>query len=71
MFRVTRPMIEHYGKWAFDNNKFLILNFALGGAYPVKINGAKQPYNGLPASTVELIKNNKSRMIVDWVKVTK
>ncbi len=70
MFRVTRPMAEHYGKWAFDNNKFLILNFALGGAYPVKINGAKQPYNGMPQATVDKIKNNESRMLVDWVKVT-
>ena len=71
MFRVTRPMAEHYGKWAFDNNKFLILNFALGGAYPVKINGAKEPYFGLPAPTLDLIKNNQSRMLVDWVRVIK
>jgi beta-glucanase (GH16 family) len=71
MFRVTKPMAEHYGKWTFDNNKFLILNFALGGAYPVKINGVKEPYFGLPASTVNLIKDNKSYMLVDWVKVTK
>lgn len=71
MFRVTRQMAGNYGKWAFDNPKFLILNFALGGAYPVKINGAKQPYNGLPASTVDLIKQKESRMMVDWVKVTK
>ncbi len=71
LFRVTRPMVEHYGKWAFNNNKFFILNFALGGAYPVKINGAKEPYFGLPATTVELIKNNQSRMLVDWVKVMK
>lgn len=71
MFRVTRPMAEHYGKWVFDNDKFMILNFALGGAYPVKVNGVKEPYNGLPASTVELIKNKKSKMLVDWVKVTK
>jgi beta-glucanase (GH16 family) len=71
MFRVTRPMAEHFGKWVFDNNKFLILNFALGGAYPVKINGAKKPYNGLPAETVERIKNNESKMLVDWVKITK
>jgi beta-glucanase (GH16 family) len=71
MFRVTRPMVEHFGKWVFDNPKFLILNFALGGAYPVKINGAKQPYNGMPASTVELIKNNQSKMWVDWVKITR
>lgn len=70
MFRVTRPMVEHYGKWCFDNAKFLILNFALGGGYPVKINGAKQPYFGLPASTVELVKQHKSKMLVDWVKIT-
>ena len=71
MFRVTRPMVEHFGKWTFDNSKFLILNFALGGAYPVKINGVKQPYHGLPASTVELIKANKSRMLIDWIRITK
>lgn len=71
MFRVTRPMAEHYGKWAFDNSKFLILNFALGGAYPVKVNGVKHPYNGLPASTVERIKANESKMMVDWVRVTR
>lgn len=71
MFRVTRPMVEHYGRWTFDNAKFMILNFALGGAYPVKVNGAKEPYNGLPASTLQLIKENKSKMLVDWVKVTR
>ncbi len=71
MFRVTRPMAEHFGKWTFDNAKFLILNFALGGAFPVKINGVKEPYNGIPASTVELIKNNESKMLIDWVRVTK
>jgi beta-glucanase (GH16 family) len=71
MFRVTKAMAEHYGKWSFDNDKFLILNFALGGAFPVKVNGVKEPYNGIPASTVELIKNKKSRMLIDWVRVVK
>lgn len=71
MFRVTKPMVEHFGKWTFDNEKFLILNFALGGAYPVKINGVKEPYFGLPATTVDLIKNKKSKMLVDWVKITR
>ncbi|HEY6900670.1 MAG TPA: glycoside hydrolase family 16 protein [Puia sp.] len=71
MFRVTRPMVEHYGKWAYDNAEFLVLNFALGGGYPAKINGTKTPYFGLPASTVEAIKANKCKMIVDWVKVTR
>lgn len=71
MFRVTKSMVGHFGKWTFDNNKFMILNFALGGAYPVKINGVREPYFGLPASTVELIKNKRSKMLVDWVRITK
>ena len=69
-YRATRPMIEHYGRWAYDNPKYLILNFALGGAYPFKTNGVRQPYLGLPAGTVELIKAGRARMLVDWVRVT-
>jgi beta-glucanase (GH16 family) len=69
MFRVTKTMTANYGNWAFDNNKYLILNFALGGAYPGKINGIKRPYFGLSDSTLELIKGNKAKMYVDWVKV--
>jgi beta-glucanase (GH16 family) len=71
MFRVNRQMAEHYGKWSFNNQKFLILNYALGGAYPVKLNGVKTPYYGMPSSTVDLIKNNQSKMLIDWVRVTK
>lgn len=71
MFRVNKKMAEHYGKWSFDNAKFLILNYALGGAYPVKINGVKTPYNGLPEATVQQIKNHQAKMLVDWVRVTK
>jgi beta-glucanase (GH16 family) len=33
-YTVTKPMVEKYGRWAFDNKKFIILNFALGGGYP-------------------------------------
>jgi beta-glucanase (GH16 family) len=69
MFRVTKTMAQHYGKWAFDNQQYLILNFALGGGYPVKINGVKQPY-GLPQSSVELVKSGQAKMLVDWVRVT-
>ncbi|MFC0518212.1 family 16 glycosylhydrolase [Mucilaginibacter angelicae] len=69
MFRVTKTMAQHYGKWAFDNQQYLILNFALGGGYPVKINGVKQPY-GLPQSSVELVKSGQVKMLVDWVRVT-
>jgi beta-glucanase (GH16 family) len=70
MFRVTRPMASHYGKWAFDSNKFLILNFAVGGVYPAKINGIKNPYYGLPDPTLDQIKNEQAKMWVDWVRVT-
>jgi beta-glucanase (GH16 family) len=71
VYRATRPMVEHYGKWAYDNPKFLIVNLALGGAYPVKTNGIKQPYNGIPESTVQLIKDKKAKFMIDWVKITK
>ncbi|WP_423149510.1 glycoside hydrolase family 16 protein [Rubrolithibacter danxiaensis] len=69
-YRVTRPMVENYGKWAFDNPKYIIVNLALGGAYPYKTNGIKTPYNGIPESTLELIKSGKAKVLVDWVKVT-
>jgi hypothetical protein len=64
-------MTQFFGEWAFDNPKYLILNFAVGGVYPYKINGIKEPFYGLPASTFEMIKAGKSKMLVDWVRVTK
>jgi beta-glucanase (GH16 family) len=69
VYRVTRPMVEHYGKWSYDNPKYLILNFALGGAYPFKTNGIEEPYNGLPQATVDKIKAGDVAMLVDWVRV--
>ncbi len=69
-YRVTRSMVEKYGKWSFDNAKFLILNFALGGAYPGGVNKVKEPYFGLPAPSVDLIKRGKSKIWIDWVRVT-
>lgn len=71
MFRVNRKMTGHYGKWAFDTKKFLLLNYALGGGYPVKLNGEKSPYFGMPAATAELVKNGQAKMLVDWVRVTR
>jgi beta-glucanase (GH16 family) len=71
VYRATRPMIEHYGPWAYDNAAHLILNMALGGAYPEKTNGVRSPYPGIPAETVERIKAGKAKMLVDWVRVTK
>ena len=69
VYRVTRPMVEHYGEWSYDNPKYLILNFALGGAYPFKTNGVEEPYNGLPQATVDKIKAGDVSMLVDWVRV--
>jgi beta-glucanase (GH16 family) len=69
IYRISRPMVEFFGPWAFDTEKFLILNLALGGTYPFKTNGVRNPYYGLPASSVEEIQNNKARYVVDWVKI--
>jgi beta-glucanase (GH16 family) len=71
MLRITKPMTQFFGEWAFASPKYLILNFAVGGVYPYKINGIKEPYYGLPAPTFEAIKNKESKMLVDWVRVTK
>jgi beta-glucanase (GH16 family) len=70
MFKVTKAMTAHYGKWVLDSKEYLILNFAVGGIYPKKINGVTKPNYGLPEKTFELIKNGKAKMYVDWVKVT-
>jgi len=70
-YTVTKAMIEKYGKWAFDSPKHLILNFALGGGYPGGVNKVKTPYFGLPDATVDLIRQGKIKILVDWVSVTK
>ena len=64
-------MVERYGRWAFDNPKHLIVNLALGGGYPQAVNKATTPYFGLPQGTVDLIKTDRVRMLVDWVRVTR
>jgi beta-glucanase (GH16 family) len=71
IYRVTRPMTDFFGAWAFDNRKYLILNFALGGTYPFKTNGVRTPYYGLPDQTVELIASNQVKLMVDWVRVSR
>jgi cephalosporin-C deacetylase-like acetyl esterase/beta-glucanase (GH16 family) len=71
IYRVTKAMVAPYGRWAFDNPKFLILNLALGGGYPRSVNGTKgPPYVGLPDSTVRLIRAGRAVVLVDWVRVT-
>ncbi|MFL9844015.1 glycoside hydrolase family 16 protein [Flavobacterium rhizosphaerae] len=69
-FRVTKPMIKNYGEWAFDNPHYILVNMALGGAYPAKINGVKEPYYGLPQSTVNDIIAGNGKTYIDWIKVT-
>jgi len=49
----------------------VILNFALGGGYPQGVNRVTSPYPGLPEPTVQLIKEGKPRMLVDWVRITR
>lgn len=70
-YAVTRAMVEKYGRWAFDNPKFLILNFALGGGYPHGVNKVEKPYFGIPEATVNKIKSGQAKVLVDWVLVTK
>ena len=71
VYRVSRPRVEFHGRWAFDNPKFLILNFAIGGIYPFKCNGIQQPYYGLPDETVEILRAGEAKVQVDWVRVEK
>lgn len=70
-YTVTREMVEKYGRWAFDNPKFIIVNFALGGGYPNGVNKITSPYFGLSQQSVDLIKARKAKTLVDWVLVTK
>ncbi len=71
IYQVSKPTVEQYGAWAFDNNKYLILNLALGGNYPFGVNGIEEPYYGIPESTVDSIKSDAGQVLVDWVLVTK
>jgi beta-glucanase (GH16 family) len=71
VYRVTKAMVEERGRWAFDNPKFVVFNFALGGGYPEGVNHVRKPYPGIPESTVDLIKKDEAIFLVDWVRVTK
>ncbi len=71
IYTVPRPAVERYGRWAFDNPKYLILNLALGGAYPRAVNSVGAPYPGLPDATVRRIQGDSAVVLVDWVRVTR
>lgn len=70
-YHVTRTMVERFGPWTYDNSKFLLLNCALGGLYPVSVNGLKSPYLGMSEATVQSIREDRARVLIDWVRVTK
>lgn len=70
-FTVTHIMVTSRGKWAFDNPKYIIVNFAVGGGYPFGNNRATKPYFGLPQTTVDKIKRGDAKMQVDWILITK
>jgi len=69
-YDVTKSKVESYGRWAYDNPKFLIVNLAIGGQYPQSVNKATVPYAGVPQATVDLIKADKALMLVDWIRIT-
>ena len=69
IYRVSRPMVEFFGSWVFDKDQHVIINLALGGRYPYKTNGIKEPYYGISESTVRAIVNNEIALLVDWVKI--
>lgn len=71
VYDVPRAAVERYGRWAFDNPKFLILNLAVGGGYPQAVNGAGPPHPGLPASSAERVGAGGAVVLVDWVRVTR
>ena len=70
-YTATKEMVEKYGNWVFDNNKYLILNLALGGGYPQGVFKMKGPYPGLTQATVDKIKDGQASTVVDWVLITK
>ncbi|MFD9539885.1 discoidin domain-containing protein [Streptomyces sp. NPDC060022] len=57
------------GKWVFDHNQYVILNLALGGAYPAGWNKVTQPYWGLPQSSVDRVAQGGIKAEIDWVRV--
>ncbi|MFC9859132.1 MULTISPECIES: discoidin domain-containing protein [unclassified Streptomyces] len=68
--RTSRQKLESTrGKWVFDHNQYVILNLALGGAYPAGHNKVTQPYWGLPQSSVDRIAQGGIKAEIDWVRV--
>lgn len=67
---ITKQEFEQNGwTWVFDQDQFMLLNFALGGVYPQGVNGVTEPYFGLPQETVDKVKAGNARYLIDWVRV--
>lgn len=77
MRTVTRADVNANGsQWTYDNNKFILLNLALGGEYPAGYNGctgnplpAGCAYFGIKQSTVDNIVAGQGVLQVDYVQV--
>ncbi|MBL1103302.1 discoidin domain-containing protein [Streptomyces sp. 5-8] len=66
----TRNKLESTrGQWVYDHDQYVILNLALGGAYPAGWNKVTTPYWGLPQSSVDRIAGGGVQAEVDWVRV--
>jgi beta-glucanase (GH16 family) len=66
----TRNKLESTrGQWVFGHDQYVILNLALGGAYPAGWNKVTSPYWGLPQSSVDRVAGGGVRAEVDWVRV--
>ncbi|HUX85295.1 MAG TPA: glycoside hydrolase family 16 protein [Chitinophagaceae bacterium] len=70
-YTVTKTMVTHYGPWAFSNQKYLILNLALGGGYPKTEDQVVSPYFGLTQNAFQKIKRRQAKVLIDWVLVTR
>ena len=76
MRTVTRADVNANGsEWTYDNNKFILLNLALGGEYPAGYNGctgsplpAGCPFFGIKQATVDNIVAGQGVVQVDYVQ---
>ena len=65
IYRATRPGVEQYGEWAFDNEKYLILNLALGGNYPRGVNKTTSPIRAFrPGRSILLSRTKPSSSLI-------
>ncbi len=72
IYGVARADVARHGPpEALDSAKYVVLNLALGGVYPAKVNGVRAPHLGLPDSTVRRIAAGEARVLVDWVRVVR